>query len=155
MNYCRIQFLKIACKIGQYLLFHWTEINMSAIKLKNAVLKGVRAAIANGELPAIVVNATLKDRRIRVTIDAAPFDVIKQENLTLTKSGVGLKLEFGIDGVHHYTPEGIALEAKVMEIAKAICPTGVYVDLSPECFFEQGRRAKAAMTPEQRANLPA
>ena len=115
---------------------------MSAVKLKNATLKAVQAAIARGELPAIAVSARLRDNRIWIDIDAAPFDVLRPENIT--DSGYRIVIVLGSGEDRNHTPEGIALLADVKAIGNAVCPRGLIVDFSSDCYTAQGRRQNAA-----------
>jgi hypothetical protein len=116
---------------------------MSLVKLKNAVLKTLNSAIATGHLPAgLIVAASLSNRRIWIDINAAPIDTIRPERIKNTALGTSVTIDLFADDLVNYTPEGLALKAKVAEIAQTICP--VVVHFSSECFTAQGRRANAA-----------
>jgi hypothetical protein len=119
---------------------------MSAVKLKNAVVKAVNAAIATGEIPkGTVVNARLSNRRIWLDIDAAPVDVLLPERIEQSPHGFSVfSVILMAPDEKNYTPEGIALKAQVARIASAICPQGLYVHFTSKCFNRQGARSLVA-----------
>lgn len=114
---------------------------MSAVKIKNQIIRTLHAAVAEGKIPAgVSFSATLKDRRISVEIDSAPFDVMKPERITVGKYGVTFTLN-PFDGPEKdHTPKGVALLASVTEIIKAVCPKGAYAHFSSDCYAAQGIR---------------
>jgi hypothetical protein len=116
---------------------------MSLVKLKNAVLKSLNAAIATGQLPVgLIVAASVNNRRVWVDINAAPIDTIRPERIKNTALGTSVTIDLFADDLVNYTREGLALKAKVAEIAQTNTP--VVVHFSSECFTAQGRRANAA-----------
>ncbi len=129
---------------------------MLAVKFKNAALRALSAAIANGELPAgTVISGNTKDRRVWIDIDAAPFDCLLAKNIENTPHGVVFSVTLCVPDEQNYTPEGIALKAQVEKIARAICPEGLFVHFSSKCFTAQGRRQKAAQAPSTIAAIAA
>lgn len=118
---------------------------MSSVKVKNATIKAVTAAIADGTLPAgLLIAGRLTKGRIWIDINAAPIDTIRPERIQRMGSGTGYTIDLFADDLVNYTPEGVALKAKIIEIASAVCPKGLHVHFSSECFMRQGRRALAA-----------
>lgn len=116
---------------------------MSAVKLKNAAVRAINAAIAAGEIPAgVTISAELRDRRIWISIDSAPFDVINPKNLELRDGMFSYKMSLGTD--EDGTPEGRDLRAKVQEIGRAVCEKGLHVTFSTKCYMAQAKRAVSA-----------
>lgn len=118
---------------------------MSAVKLKNDTIKAINAAIAAGEIPAgTVIAGRLSDRRIWIDIDAAACDTILPKNVEVTDYGISFAIELFGGDEKNYTPEGIALKAKVLEVAHRVCPQGVVVHFTQKCFSAQARRTEVA-----------
>lgn len=120
---------------------------MSAIKLKNDIVRKLNAAVAAGTLPkGVTFEAQLKDRRIFVRIMSAPFDALKPERIKIDNLGMSysysLSLMSGPEKDH--TPEGCKLLANAEAIVKEICPQGARVWFGSECYNAQGRRMRLA-----------
>lgn len=130
---------------------------MSAVKIKNAILRALNVAIAQGDIPSgVVVSASLRDRRIGVFIEAAPFDVLKPERLRIGASGsIGYAISIGAGPEKDHTESGVALLAKVKEIATAISPKGLWFCYSSDCYRAQALRARAAQAAAQPAAVTA
>lgn len=123
---------------------------MSAIKLKNQIVRALVAAVASGTLPkGVTFEAQLKDRRIFVRIISAPFDALKPERIKLDDYGMSYSLSLMSGPEKDHTPEGCKLLADAEAIVKGICPQGARVWFGSECYNAQGRRMRiAALAPQ-------
>lgn len=122
---------------------------MSAIKLKNDIVRKLRAAVGAGTLPAgVEFEAQLKNRRIWVHIVAAPFDALKPGRITLGDHFMSYALSLMAPPEKDHTPEACKLLADAETIVKGACAQGAYVTFGSECYDAQGRRMKAAQAPK-------
>lgn len=118
---------------------------MSAIKLKNQIVRTLAAAVASGTLPAgVAFEATLSNGRIAVRITSTPFDVLKPGKIKLGDGHMSYTVSLMAGPEADHTAEGCKLLADAEAIVKSVCPQGARVWFAGEAYNAQGRRMRIA-----------